>query len=243
MSIVNVKISPTVTDTQRADPRFISLLRQCEVFFNSESFTPQFRRNLSLHEAGHILYARRYGATNIQFHGPTMYWDCRPEYGYDCPAISRSAVFFTTPTKGEAKDILKMHIGGFIFREVLSDEPNDNVAISMDVDGARRWHQSEIGGTEKEFQEVIAQARKEILADLKSEEFKKLVWDTAKEFADAVFPKPNVKRRITPPRVGRNDPCPCGAGKKFKRCCGVSIPAPNLTAASLRAKRLGWMYA
>ena len=20
--------------------------------------------------------------------------------------------------------------------------------------------------------------------------------------------------------VGRNDPCPCGSGKKFKRCCG-----------------------
>ena len=22
------------------------------------------------------------------------------------------------------------------------------------------------------------------------------------------------------PRVGRNDPCPCGSGNKFKRCCG-----------------------
>jgi len=22
-----------------------------------------------------------------------------------------------------------------------------------------------------------------------------------------------------PPRVGRNDPCPCGSGKKFKKCC------------------------
>ncbi len=22
-----------------------------------------------------------------------------------------------------------------------------------------------------------------------------------------------------PPRVGRNEPCPCGSGKKFKRCC------------------------
>jgi uncharacterized protein len=25
-------------------------------------------------------------------------------------------------------------------------------------------------------------------------------------------------RRNTP-RVGRNDPCPCGSGKKFKKCC------------------------
>jgi uncharacterized protein len=21
-------------------------------------------------------------------------------------------------------------------------------------------------------------------------------------------------------KIGRNDPCPCGSGKKFKRCCG-----------------------
>ena len=23
-----------------------------------------------------------------------------------------------------------------------------------------------------------------------------------------------------PPRVGRNESCPCGSGKKFKKCCG-----------------------
>jgi SEC-C motif-containing protein len=23
-----------------------------------------------------------------------------------------------------------------------------------------------------------------------------------------------------PPKVGRNDPCPCGSGKKYKHCCG-----------------------
>ena len=22
------------------------------------------------------------------------------------------------------------------------------------------------------------------------------------------------------PKVGRNDPCPCGSGKKYKNCCG-----------------------
>jgi uncharacterized protein len=27
-------------------------------------------------------------------------------------------------------------------------------------------------------------------------------------------------RRIAP-KVGRNDPCPCGSGKKFKHCCGA----------------------
>lgn len=28
---------------------------------------------------------------------------------------------------------------------------------------------------------------------------------------------PPLKRRI--PKVGRNDPCPCGSGKKYKKCC------------------------
>ncbi|MGF6769597.1 uncharacterized protein P3T18_002067 [Paraburkholderia sp. GAS199] len=26
----------------------------------------------------------------------------------------------------------------------------------------------------------------------------------------------------TEPKVGRNDPCPCGSGKKFKKCCGLA---------------------
>ena len=26
---------------------------------------------------------------------------------------------------------------------------------------------------------------------------------------------------IKPPKVGRNDPCPCGSGKKYKKCCGA----------------------
>ena len=25
--------------------------------------------------------------------------------------------------------------------------------------------------------------------------------------------------KATTPKVGRNDPCPCGSGKKYKQCC------------------------
>jgi preprotein translocase subunit SecA len=27
--------------------------------------------------------------------------------------------------------------------------------------------------------------------------------------------------RVTGDKVGRNDPCPCGSGKKFKKCHGT----------------------
>ena len=32
------------------------------------------------------------------------------------------------------------------------------------------------------------------------------------------LPKITIRREL--PKVGRNDPCPCGSGKKFKNCCG-----------------------
>ncbi len=28
--------------------------------------------------------------------------------------------------------------------------------------------------------------------------------------------------RRSAPKIGRNDPCPCGSGKKYKKCCGRS---------------------
>ena len=33
---------------------------------------------------------------------------------------------------------------------------------------------------------------------------------------------PDVDRTVRreEPKVGRNDPCPCGSGKKYKNCCG-----------------------
>ena len=34
--------------------------------------------------------------------------------------------------------------------------------------------------------------------------------------------KPAVSKK-----VGRNDPCPCGSGKKYKKCCGANAPADS----------------
>ncbi|MBN1577370.1 MAG: UPF0149 family protein [Chitinispirillaceae bacterium] len=31
------------------------------------------------------------------------------------------------------------------------------------------------------------------------------------------WPRPKEKAE---PKIGRNDPCPCGSGKKYKKCCG-----------------------
>lgn len=33
-----------------------------------------------------------------------------------------------------------------------------------------------------------------------------------------VMPQTAIRNQ---PKVGRNDPCPCGSGKKYKKCCGA----------------------
>jgi preprotein translocase subunit SecA len=47
--------------------------------------------------------------------------------------------------------------------------------------------------------------------------------DIVSQAADAVEAqqaKAKAKPVRTGPKVGRNDPCPCGSGKKYKQCCG-----------------------
>jgi hypothetical protein len=63
-----------------------------------------------------------------------------------------------------------------------------------------------------------------------------LFGDTIEEMADwnCFKPKARTSSKPIPPssfyvpernifrKVGRNDPCPCGSGKKFKKCCLAS---------------------
>ena len=56
--------------------------------------------------------------------------------------------------------------------------------------------------------------RVRVVTEAKREEVAKPMF-TNKD--DSVAAKP-VQRKTA--KVGRNDPCPCGSGKKYKNCCG-----------------------
>ena len=59
------------------------------------------------------------------------------------------------------------------------------------------------------------EAREVVLRDLD-----KLVYAAYRSFAkDRVALAQAAHTRATSARVGRNEPCPCGSGKKYKRCC------------------------
>ncbi len=60
------------------------------------------------------------------------------------------------------------------------------------------------GGMHREHHEVSA--------------FEKI--DGSWRFHDGHAPTPSEPFRRSDPRIGRNDPCHCGSGKKFKKCCG-----------------------
>ena len=53
-------------------------------------------------------------------------------------------------------------------------------------------------------------------------------------FRDSVRLNPTMKQKI-----GRNDPCPCGSGKKYKHCCqsAGSTPAPERPSAPLQKQQ------
>lgn len=51
-------------------------------------------------------------------------------------------------------------------------------------------------------------------------------FDSTRSMQNAASPmaqgrqRENVTVVRSAPKVGRNEPCPCGSGKKYKQCCG-----------------------
>jgi preprotein translocase subunit SecA len=62
----------------------------------------------------------------------------------------------------------------------------------------------------------IQVAEPEVIEDLQSPKEQELVFSGSGDSTPAK--KQPVKRETR--KVGRNDPCPCGSNKKYKKCCG-----------------------
>jgi len=70
-----------------------------------------------------------------------------------------------------------------------------------------------------EIQEDIATNIFRVRLVVEEEQHKKSAYKpTATNRSDEVIAKGD---RVANAGVGRNDPCPCGSGKKFKKCCGA----------------------
>jgi hypothetical protein len=95
-------------------------------------------------------------------------------------------------------------------RQAYDEDLVDSFFISMD-----------------DVERALAQGQDRTLQELR-EHRKGLIDDTAAELESwARLPPEPVEsasqgQRIVGPKIGRNQPCPCGSGKKYKKCCGAN---------------------
>ena len=70
--------------------------------------------------------------------------------------------------------------------------------------------------------EQLAVGKEEVLAGLQDDRYK-LIEDTIGELESWACFQPPARQQPTvrKKKVGRNEPCPCGSGKKYKKCCGT----------------------
>jgi len=83
----------------------------------------------------------------------------------------------------------------------------------------------------EDFDEYLAKGWEKSLEELKSERDYRFIEDTVEcmrgygcfepereaDFNTFYLPEPQPEQR----KIGRNEPCPCGSGKKYKKCCGL----------------------
>ena len=81
-------------------------------------------------------------------------------------------------------------------------------------------------GTEKKPAAVTVQTEerlKEVTSIFEEKGWKYTIGlepDKPEDIADLDILLNPGKPKIAETAVGRNDPCPCGSGKKYKKCCG-----------------------
>ncbi|MCI6642177.1 MAG: preprotein translocase subunit SecA [Campylobacter hominis] len=130
-------------------------------------------------------------------------------------------------------DILKTGIGlrGYNHRDPLTEYKKESYNLFVELvmrlksDSIRTLHSIRF----KTQEEIEAERRAiaELQAKLQEEEQKKLKMSGADKGGEDLEETKNVPYRA-PKKIGRNEPCPCGSGKKYKDCHGISGPKKGL---------------
>ena len=124
------------------------------------------------------------------------------------------ALFLERVTEEKTYTIVDEWCEGYLRGVALAAAQWDSAGAEMAVlltpirafTGATNWRGHDLSADEKEnIRNAIEPNVREIHA-----------WWLARRSEDA--PPMQPQRRLEP-RVGRNDPCPCGSGKKYKKCC------------------------
>ena len=103
---------------------------------------------------------------------------------------------------GQKDPVVQYRIEGFdMFDKMVNDIKTDVVKILLNINRAQNLER-------RQTVKITKQGLQEVANELRG--------DMPKESKE-VSHSPVVNNE---PKVGRNDPCPCGSGKKYKNCCG-----------------------
>jgi len=126
------------------------------------------------------------------------------------------------------------------------EEPLQRSAAQSPENAAAKIEKPHAQKTEDELVEELNKISPEILSQAKTPQMRKLVIDlyrkmlvegvdvnNEKEVGKWLKKHPEVANggdvqkvetvKRAGPKVGRNEPCPCGSGKKYKKCCGAGL--------------------
>ncbi len=146
---------------------------------------------------------------------------CKPYIDAEKHAPTAEALMrsrYTAYTRGEVDYIINTHSPDG--REELSREATEKWAkesewLGLEIVGVSGGGESDKKGT-VEFKARYRDADRAIINHHELSSFVKT--DGRWYFDDAkMVNRPETRES---PKVGRNDPCPCGSGKKYKHCCG-----------------------
>ena len=119
--------------------------------------------------------------------------------------------------------------------DFIVDTHHPDTSGEINVEGTRQWaEQSDWigmdilntvkGGTEDRTGKVEFIAHYRDRNGIRQQHHEISLFDKVSgewRFRDAELPEVSQVKRSTP-KVGRNDPCPCGSAKKYKKCCGAN---------------------
>ena len=95
-----------------------------------------------------------------------------------------------------------------MFEEMIGSIKEDTVTYCFNVTVETRAERKKVIGKGQEHKDEVISDYSEIESD----------YGQPGEIPDREVVQETVRREG--PKVGRNDPCPCGSGKKYKHCCG-----------------------
>jgi hypothetical protein len=96
----------------------------------------------------------------------------------------------------------------------------DGLVDTGDI-GLEHMHEDLMQGKDRIMARTARDPHRRLIDDAAARLVKWCPEDTSPTASVKWSPPPVISPVRTTPKVGRNDPCPCGSGKKHKKCCGA----------------------